>query len=373
MTRLGRGCRRLLSAASIIGGVASGGCSTDAQATPASPAEAPFTVVSPTVADALHERSYVAEIRAKQRVEIRPRIKGFIESVVVDEGQAVEAGQLLFTIDVTNLKQEDQIARAAIGRAAAELQSAELERRGTQLLFDKQVVSETELALAKAKVQSAKALLEEARATRASINLEYARITAPFDGRINRIHFREGSAVDDSKRLTTLTDTSEVYAYFRLSETEYLEHTAFGGSLPSQVWLKLADGSVYPDPGVVDAVASEFNRDTGSIALRARFPNQSGRLKHGSTGTVIVKTELESALLVPQRSTFEVQEQLYVYVVDDSSTARARRIVPRLRLDDSFVVASGLDSTDRFVREGVQKLADGMRIEATAPAPMPGT
>jgi membrane fusion protein (multidrug efflux system) len=314
------------------------------------------------VADAVHERVYVAELRAKRRVEVRSRIKGFIESVAVDEGQHVEQGQLLFTVNVTELRQQDQIARAAIARAEAELQAATLERDNTRLLFEGNVVSQAELALAESKRLAAKAALAEARATRASINLEYARITAPFAGVVNRIPRRAGSPVDDSLTLTTLTDASEIYAYFRVSEAEYLGYTSAGSSFPKQVSLRLADGSIHPSAGVVDAVESEFDPDTGSLALRARFSNEDGRLKHGGTGTVIVKTELKSALMVPQKSTFEVQEQLYVYVVDPSSTARARRITPMFRLDDSFVIASGLDASDQFVLEGVQQLEDGMRV-----------
>lgn len=342
-------------------------------ATPGDASPDGFSIVSPRVADAVQERFYVAELRAKRRVDIRSRIKGFIESVAVDEGQPVERGQLLFTVNVTELQQQDQIARAAIERADADFQAATLERDNTRLLFEGQVVSRAELALADAKRLAAKANLAQARAARAAINLEYARIAAPFAGVVNRLPLRAGSPVDDTKTLTTLTDSSEVYAYFRVSETEYLGYTSSGQSFPKRVWLRLADGSIHPTPGVVDAVESEFHRDTGSLAFRARFPNEGGRLKHGSTGTVLVKTELKSALMVPQKSTFEVQEQLYVYVVDPSSTARARRITPRFRLDDSFVVASGLDATDRFVLEGVQKLEDGMQVQAMPPSAASGT
>lgn len=367
---LARGARARRGAEALAGllfALAAGsGCAERAQATaPETPRDG-FSVASPRVADAVHEQLYVAELRAKRRVEIRSRIKGFIESVAVDEGQRVDAGQLLFTVNVNELRQQDQIARAAIARAEADLQAATLEHDNTRLLFEGKVVSAAELALADAKRVAAQAALAEARATRDAINLEYARIAAPFAGVVNRIPLRAGSPVDDEKVLTTLTDASEVYAYFRVSEAEYLGYTAAGESFPEQVWLRLADGSVHPEPGVVDAVASEFDRDTGSLALRARFPNAEGRLRHGGTGTVLVKKAIPSALLVPQRSTFEVQEQLYVYVLDPSNTARARRITPRFRIDDSFVIASGLDPKDRFVLEGVQKLEDGMRIEALA-------
>lgn len=366
------GASALALAACIASGM-SGGCAEPARATPDDASRDGFSIATPRVADAVQERFYVAELRARRRVEVRSRIKGFIESVAVDEGQSVEAGQLLFTVNVTELQQQDQIARAAIERAEADLQAATLERDNTRLLFEGKVVSKAELALADSRRAAAKAALAQARATRAAINLEYASIAAPFAGVVNRIPLRTGSPVDDTKTLTTLTDASEVYAYFRVSEAEYLGYTSTGQSFPERVWLRLADGSIHPSPGQVDAVESEFDRDTGSIAFRARFPNESGRLKHGSSGTVLVRTELKSALMVPQKSTFEVQEQLYVYVVEPSGTARARRITPRFRLDDSFVVASGLDAKDRFVLEGVQKLEDGMRVQALSPGAASGT
>jgi RND family efflux transporter MFP subunit len=362
-----------LAFAACVASGSSWGCAEQANAAPSGRSREAFPIVSPRVADALQERFYVAELRAKRRVEVRSRLAGFIESVEIDEGQRVEGGQLLFTVNVNDLLQQDQIARASVERAVADLQAAQLERDNTRLLFDGNVVSHAELALVDSRLLAAKAALGQARATRAAINLEYARIAAPFAGVVNRIPLRAGSPIDASKTLTTLTDTSEVFAYFRVSEAEYLQFTASDGSFPKRVWLRLADGSVHPSPGAVDAVENEFDRDTGSLAFRARFPNESGRLKHGSTGTVLVKTELKSALMVPQKSTFEVQEQLYVYVVDTSNTARARRIIPRLRLDDSFVVASGLDAKERFVLEGVQKLEDGMRVDALPVSPAPGT
>lgn len=354
---------RALRWVAALAACAAAGCSRQAQANSGSGSLEAFPILSPVVTDAVHERRYVAEVRAKQRAEVRSRIKGFIESVAVDEGQTVAAGQLLFSIDANELKQQARIARATVRRTEAELKAARLECDGTRLLSEKNVVSPAELALAESKVESLEAALEEARATLASINLEYAEIRAPFAGVVNRIPRRAGSPIDDSQPLTTITDTREVYAYFRVAEAEYLELTALADA-EREVWLELADGTRHPSAGVIDAIESEFDQDTGNIAFRARFANEAGRLKHGSTATLIVETGLDDALLVPQKSTFEVQEQLYVYVVDDQHTARARRIVPKLRLDDAFVVASGLTASDQIVSEGVQKLRDGMRVKA---------
>lgn len=347
---------------------AAAGCSRQAQATSDADPRDAFPIVLPSVRDAVHARPYVAEIRAARRVEIRSRIAGYLENVAVDEGQQVEAGQLLFAVNATELRQQERIAHAAASSAAAELERARLEREGTRLLFDKDVVSQAELALADAEVQELEAKLEQARAIegRAKIQLGYARVRAPFAGVVNRIPLKLGSAVGEGEPLTTLTDASEIYAYFRVSESEYLEHTALTAAAPEQVWLELADGSTYPSAGVVDAVESEFDSETGTIAFRARFPNAEGRLKHGSTGRVILKTDLRQALLVPQKATFEVQDQLFVYVVGEDGTARARRIVPKLRLDGKFVVDSGLEPTDRIVLEGVQRVREGLRVKALA-------
>lgn len=177
--------------------------------------------------------------------------------------------------------------------------------------------------------------------------------------------------VAEEELLTTLTNTSEVVVYFRVSEQEYLDWAARAPEeRPRTVALKLANGAPYAAEGVIDAVESEFDEQTGNLAFRARFPNEQGLLKHGATGKVVIRSALGEALLVPQRATFEVQENVYVYTVDASGTVHATRIVPRQRLGEHFVVESGLAETDRFVLEGVQQLKDGARIVARAePSP----
>ena len=329
-----------------------------------------FTVGSPRRADTLYEREYVSEIRAMRYAEIRSRLKGVIDSVAVDEGEAAKAEQVLFTINPREAQQELQRTRAMTRSAKAELRLAQLEHQNTQLLFEKNVVSSAELALAIAKVEALEAKLEEAKAgeNRAAIELSYTRLRAPFAGLVHRIPRKAGSVVDEGELLTTLADTSEIYAYFRVSEREYLEYTRSApGDRPHQASLKLADGIIHPAQGVIDAIASEVERDTGNLAFRARFPNPDGRLKHGSTGSVLIANTVHDALLVPQRSTFEVQGNLYVYVVDADNRARARNIVPSLRVKDEFVVTSGLSAEDRVILEGVQKVQDGAQI-AIAPS-----
>ncbi len=321
-------------------------------------------VASPIVADRSIEREYVAEIRAVRYAEIRSRIKGVVEAVAVDEGQAVKAGDMLFSIDARALKKEVLAARAATATAEAELRGGQLERENVQLLIDKNVVSKAEVAILDARIQTLKAKVEEARAGagRAAVELGYATIKAPFDGVVNRIPRKVGSAVAEDELLTTITDTSDVYAYFRVSEREYLEYSAASAERPKEVALELADGSTFPVTGIIDAIESEFDKDTGNIAFRAKFSNAAGTLKHGSSGKVVLKTEMRGALLVPQKSTFEVQGEIFVYALDADNTARTRKLVPRARLSDAFVVEAGLQKDDRFVLEGVQKVKEGSRV-----------
>jgi membrane fusion protein (multidrug efflux system) len=324
-----------------------------------------YSVVTPTVANVPYEREYVGEILATQRVELRPRMKGVVEAVSVDEGQQVKQGQLLFSISARELQQELSKARAATSSALAELKTAQIEQASTKMLFDQKIVADSQVAMAESKLRLLEAKVEESRAleNQAGINLTYSRLTAPFDGVINRLPKKVGSLVTEDDLLTTLTNTSEVFVYFRVSEQEYLEYTSTDGKgHPKEVSLRLANGAMYPSPGVIDSVETEIDRETGNIAFRARFPNPNGLLKHGSTGTVIVRTELKDGMVIPQASTFEVQDQLYVYVVSDDSTVRARKIVPKVRLKSSFVVESGLDPQDRVITEGIQSLRDGAKI-----------
>lgn len=342
-----------------------GACKHEAAPTSSPPRDV-FPIGTPQLQDATYEREFVGEVHAARYAEIRARLKGVVEAVHVDEGETVKAGQLLFTISARELQQELLKARAATKSAEAELKLLRLERDNTKMLFEKKVVSEAEMALADSKIEALTARAEEAKANEAqtSINLGYAKVRAPFDGVVNRIPRKSGSVVADDDLLTTVADTSEVLVYFRVSEREYLEYSATApDSRAKQVSLKLADGSLHPVTGVVDTVESEINRETGNLAFRARFPNPNGTLKHGSSGKVVVKSQVVGALLVPQKSTFEVQGRLFVYAVDANNTTRAKEIVPRLRIGDSFVIASGLSTEDRFILEGVQKIKEGMHVD----------
>jgi RND family efflux transporter MFP subunit len=338
--------------------------------------EAPeiFPIAVPGQAAAFYDHEYVGEVQAIQRAEILARVKGRIESVLIDEGQPVKANQILFLTGVKELRQEIRKARAVVASAVAALKGAEVERTNMKMLLDKAVVSPAEMALLNSKIQSLAANLNEARANEglAAINLGYSEVRAPFAGVVNRLPKKAGSMVAEGDLLTTVTDTSEVLVYFRVSEQEYLEYaSAKGDGRPKEVSFMLANGQRLPVPGVMDAVETEVDKHTGTIAFRGRFKNEGQLLKHGSTGKVIMKVDVKDGLTIPQKSTFEVQDQVYVYTLDAEGKARARRIHPRLRIGGMFVVESGITANERFIVEGAQKIKDGEAV-ATRLASSPG-
>lgn len=328
-----------------------------------------FPVAIPDVRDVTITREYVADVRAARHAEVRSRIAGIVETVSVDEGQAVERGQVLFTIHARARKQDLAIARAATAAAEAELQAARLELENTKLLADKNVVSAAELARARSKVDRLRAKVEEAKAAtgRTAVELDRAEIRAPFDGVINRLPYKVGSAIDESSLLTTISDASEALAYFAIAEREYLELLKSSAAGPRTVGLLTADGSTFPHTGTIDAVGSEIDAATGTITYRARFPNPDGILKHGSSAKVVLAKTLRSATVVPQKATFEVQGDVYMYTLDEKNTVHARKIIVKERTDGEYIIERGVGANERFVLEGLQKLEDGVRVEPRTP------
>lgn len=336
-----------------------------------SPTIEAYPIATPVLADKVHELEFVAEVRAVKYAEIRARIGGILETVAVDEGQSVKTGQLLFKIHARDLAQELAAAKAASQGAEAELHAAKLDQENIRLLFEKEVVSPAELAMAEAKVKTLEARLGELQATvgRVAVALGYAQISAPFAGVLNRIPNKAGSAVGEEQLLTTLADTTQVYAYFRVTERDYFSKSFKElVELGKSVGLRLIDGSTFPAEGHIDAVENEVDRATGSITLRAVFPNAEAILKHGSSAKVILRSHLKQALVVPQSATFEVQGDLHLFIVDEADVVHARRIVPKLRLNRDFVIESGLASTERFVAAGAQRLREGSKIRALSTA-----
>jgi RND family efflux transporter MFP subunit len=209
------------------------------------------------------------------------------------------------------------------------------------------------------------ARVEEARSeeSRANLNLSFTQVRAPFEGVINRIPNKAGSYVEEGAVLTTISSIRDVHAYFNVSEKEYLEYaTSRQTDKSAEVALILANGTVYEHPGIIETTESEFDKRTGNIAFRARFPNPDHLLKHGSSGKVQLKRKITGALLIPRKSTFEIQENTYVFVVDSDNTVHQRRITYSARLPQLYVVDSGLDAGERIIYEGVQSIREGDQV-----------
>ncbi len=324
-----------------------------------------FPVSSPLITDTPYVKEYVADIHSIQNVEIRAKVEGMLEAIHVDEGQAVKEGQLLFTINSQQYRQELLKAQAALASALAEAKAAEVELNNTKTLFEKNIVSQSELDLARAKLEAYNANAEEAKAHEAgaSLQLSFAQIKAPFGGLINRIPNKAGSLLEEGALLTTISNNKEVFAYFNLSEKDYLDYITTSTDVkPTEATLQLANNTLYPHSGKIEMIESEFNRSTGNIAFRARFPNPNQLLKHGGSGKIMLTTTLRNAMLVPQKSTFEVQENIYVFVVADGNKVQQRKIVPSFRLPQVYVISTGLNTNDKFVYEGIQKLKEGDTI-----------
>lgn len=309
---------------------------------------------------------YVASIQALQNVEIRARIQGYLEEIYVDEGKEVVKGQLLFKINDQEYQAKYNSAKAYLRSAEAEFKSSMVELERVKLLVEKSVIAKTEIDLAEAKVETAKAKIEQAKAdeVEAQVKLMNTQIRSPFNGVIDRIPFKLGSLIDAGTLLTTISDIHAVHVYFNVSEIEYLKYLKerFNkkDSVPyNVVELQLADGSMYNQRGKVETMESEFEAGTGALAFRARFENPQKILKHGSSGKVRITETLRQAMLVPQKSTLEIQDKNYVFTVDKNNMLIMKSFVPLQRIGDYYVVKSGLSAGDRFVYEGVQSLREG--------------
>lgn len=323
-------------------------------------------VLQVTATDTVLQQAYVADIQALQHVEIRAKAPGFIDKILVDEGQTVRKGQLLFSIENSEYQTQLTRAKAVLASAVAEAQTAELEMKRVKILVDKNVIAKSEYDLANAKVAAAQAHINEARSQEqdAAIRLSYTDIRSPFDGVIDRIPFKRGSLVSEGNLLTTVSNLDAIYAYFNVSENEYLRYVQHQKAQPDMddVELVLADGSVYPHAGKVETMENVFDESTGSIAFRARFPNPGKLLKQGATGKVKLTTKADSVLLIPQKSVFEIQDKNYVFLVGENNQVKMRNIEPRSRVNDLIIVQSGLKAGETIVYEGLQQVRDGQVI-----------
>ncbi|MES2828247.1 MAG: efflux RND transporter periplasmic adaptor subunit [Bacteroidota bacterium] len=317
-----------------------------------------YSVTSPLKIDTIFNKEYVSQIRSVRNIEIRAQEKGYLQNIYVDEGQSVKAGQVLFRI-------MPKIYEAEFSKAQAEAKAVEIELQNTKTLSDKNVVSKNELAMARAKLEQAKAEVSLAR-----LHLSFTEIRAPFAGTIDRIPLKLGSLVDEGELMTSLSDNSQVFAYFNVSEPEYLDYqTNIKGRGDNKVSLLLANSELLKYKGKVETIESEFDNETGNIAFRARFPNPEKLLKNGETGKVQMTVPLRNALIIPQKATYEIQDKIYVFVVDKAGKVKSRNITISSEMPDLYVVGTGLSENDKILLEGVQKVKEDDKIEFDYLAP----
>lgn len=340
-------------------------CSAPADKSQDGPATVSLYLVN--ARDTMIESEYVADIHACKYIEIRSRQAGMLEEILVEEGQNVKAGQPLFRLSATELNLKVNAAKANVSLQEAELQKAKVEAGRVKLLVEKQVVSVSDMELALAEVKIAESRLESAKSelTSAETHLGYATIRAPFSGLINRFHLKVGSRVDEGSLLTTLSDISSVYVYFNISEKAYLKYqnNENGQGIPQEVKLRLADQTLFQGTGKIETTESEFNENTGSIAVRARFDNPNRILRHASGGTVLLPRKLSNALMIPQTSVLELQDKYYVFIPDGNNIVRMRSIIPEVRVGNAYVVREGLRKGEKIIISGVQELRDGQKVQ----------
>lgn len=339
------------------------------------PIALPIQVVDTTTAVTV--KDYLGTIEGKVNVEIRPQVEGILEEIYVDEGVFVTKGQKLFKINAQPYQEELNNALANENVEKAKLENAELEVDRLKPLVENDVISEVRLRTAKSDYDVAKASLDQASAAVASarINLEFTTIKAPVSGFIGRIPKRIGNVVSKSDPLTELSDISEVYVYFAMSESDFLyfrkkygkqdstkESTDTAQLIPN-VSLVMADGAVYPEQGVVDAISGQVNRTTGAISLRATFPNPDTILRSGNTGTLKMEERQPGVLTVPQVATTQLQDKIFVYTLTADNTVKQQAVEVTGKSGNNYIVKSGVSVNDRIVLSGLDKLSDGMEIK----------
>ena len=315
-------------------------------------AEDSFKITSPLVLDTSFTKEYVAQIQSLQNVEIHTMVKGFIETINVDEGQQVEAGQILFKIMPKEYEAEFQ-------KAKAEARTAEIEWQNVKTLADKNIVSSAELSIAQAKFDVAKA-----EAARAELFVTFTDIRAPFDGVIDRIRFKAGSLIDDGTLLTSISNNKEVYAYFNVSEIDYLDYKSRNTNIAKDsATLLLANFQPHKYKGCVETIEGEFDSETGNIAFRAKFPNPDLLLKHGETGKIQLTIPLKKAMIIPQKATFDVLDKKFVYVVDNN-VVKSKQIFVTQEMPHVYII-TGLNANDKILAEGIGKVKNNEKIEST--------
>lgn len=350
------------------------GCADQSLQTAAAPAPPALPVASVISGTETTFQEYPASIEGTVNVEVRPQISGALEKVFVDEGAFVSAGQPIFKINEQPYRAALNNALAAQHSAEAALVNAQLEVERLTPLVQNKVISEFQLRSAKATAQIAKANIEQAKAnvSTAAINMGYTLIKAPVSGYIGRLVKKQGSLVApaDLEALTQLSDVHDVHVYFALGEKDFVN---FKDQYPGQtlkdklqqlpaVKLILADNTEYAKLGKVDVIDGQFDKTTGAITVRAKFPNPQGLLRSGNTGKIRLSLQHNNTLIVPQSATVEVQDKVFVFALIDSNKVKKQAITVIGKSANNYLVKDGVKVGDQIVLSGLDRLQEGAVI-----------
>ena len=321
-------------------------------------------------------KDYPTKLQGQQTVEIRSKITGYIEQILVDEGAVVKKGQLLFRLNANDIQAIVRSAEAQVKVAEADIIIAQVNVEKTKPLVEKNIISKFDLQSVESTLKSREAQLAQAKANleNANANLQYTRITSPAEGTIGTFPFRVGSLISSStiEPLTTVSNTVNMYAYFSFNEKEFLTITKglVGKTLQEKfaklpgVSLILADNSVYDQTGRIETASGLIDQQTGTVNVRASFPNSDGLLRSGGSGLVRIPQYVDSAIIIPQKTAYELQGKHFVYVVGDSNKVHNTEIEVLIgNLKDSYVVTSGLKAGDQVVLEGIASLRNDTEIK----------
>jgi membrane fusion protein (multidrug efflux system) len=322
------------------------------------------------------QSTYPATINGIQDVEIRPKVTGFLTQINVVEGQNVNAGQVLFVIDNETYQAQVRQAQAAVNTAQSQVNTAKLTFENTQQLHRNKVVGDYELQTAENTYESAKAGLAQAQAALASARetLSFCYVKSPAKGVVGTLPFKKGTLVSASNVLTHVADISQMEVYFSMTEKDMLMLSKADGGLRGAidalpaVKLQLADGTEYAHDGKVVTASGVIDQATGSVQLKAHFPNPEHLLKSGGSGTIVIPRSADAAIVIPQSVVMEVQNKKFVYLLGDSN----RVVYTEIKVDpqndgNNYIVTEGLKPGDKYVTNGITKLTDKMEIVPITP------
>ncbi|WP_411812046.1 efflux RND transporter periplasmic adaptor subunit [Chryseobacterium scophthalmum] len=351
-------------------------CTKAAEGTNAAPPAPELPVYTVTTSPATIYQEFPTALEGKNNVEIRSQVDGYLDKIYVEEGAYVRAGQPLFKIDSRAYGEQMNMANANLQVANANIQKAKVEVDRLEPLVSAKVVSEVQLRTAKANYAAAVAAASQAKASvgGAKINVGFTTITAPVSGYIGRIPYKKGSLISrtDANPLTLLSDISEIYAYFSLSELDFIgfQKKYSGATLNEKlknmpmVDLVIADNTTYPEKGKMSIVDGQFDRTTGAISVRAVFPNANGALRTGNTGRIRMPQLFANTLVIPQESTFEIQDKTYVYIVGKDKKVTSKPITISGKTDSYYFISEGLAAGEKIVYVGLGSLKDGVSIKS---------